>query len=68
MDDDESQRDKKANDNDLHTFFSFSFLTRDSMALFAKLSDSPPCLWQIKLCTMLKQASLLLGVGIAIII
>lgn len=43
------------------SFFSFSFLTRLSMALLAKLSFSPPCRWHIRLCTMLRQASLLLG-------
>lgn len=44
------------------SFFSFSFLTRLSMARLAKLSLSPPCLWHIRLCTMLRQASLLVGV------
>lgn len=44
------------------SFFSFSFLTRLSMARFAKLSLSPPCLWHMRLCTMLRQASLLVGV------
>lgn len=32
------------------------------MARLAKLSLSPPCRWHIRLCTMLKQASLLVGV------
>lgn len=44
------------------SFFSFSFLTRLSMARLAKVSLSPPCLWHIRLCTMLRQASLLVGV------
>lgn len=44
------------------SFFSFSFLTRLSMARLAKFSLSPPCLWHIRLCTMLRQASLLVGV------
>ena len=44
------------------SFFSFSFLTRLSMARLAKLSLSPPCRWHIRLCTMLRQASLLVGV------
>lgn len=43
------------------SFFSFSFFTRLSMALLAKPSFSPPCRWHIRLCTMLRQASLLLG-------
>lgn len=44
------------------SFFSFSFFTRLSMARLAKLSLSPPCRWHIRLCTMLRQASLLVGV------
>lgn len=44
------------------SFFSFSFLTKLSIARLAKLSLSPPCRWHIRLCTMLKQASLLVGV------
>lgn len=44
------------------SFFSFSFLTRLSIARLAKLSLSPPCRWHIRLCTMLRQASLLVGV------
>lgn len=44
------------------SFFSFSFFTRLSIARFAKLSLSPPCRWHIRLCTMLRQASLLVGV------
>ena len=44
------------------SFFSFSFFTRLSIALLAKLSLSPPCRWHIRLCTMLRQASLLVGV------
>lgn len=44
------------------SFFSFSFFTRLSMARLAKVSLSPPCLWHIRLCTMLRQASLLVGV------
>ena len=39
------------------SLFSFNFLTRDSMARLAKDSLSPPCLWHIKLCTMLRHAS-----------
>ena len=41
--------------------FSFSFFTRDSMARFAKLSDSPPWRWHMRLCTMLRHASALVG-------
>lgn len=44
------------------SFFSFSFFTRLSMARLANVSLSPPCLWHIRLCTMLRQASLLVGV------
>lgn len=44
------------------SFFSFSFFTRLSMARFEKASLSPPCRWHIRLCTMLRQASLLVGV------
>lgn len=44
------------------SFFSFSFLTRLSMARLAKLSLSPPCRWHMRLCTMLRHASLLVGV------
>lgn len=44
------------------SFFSFSFFTRLSMARLEKLSLSPPCRWHIKLCTILRQASLLVGV------
>lgn len=44
------------------SFFSFSFFTRLSMARLAKLSLSPPCRWHIRLCTILRQASLLVGV------
>lgn len=44
------------------SFFSFSFFTRLSIARLEKLSLSPPCRWHIKLCTMLRQASLLVGV------
>ena len=47
------------------SFFSFSFFTRLSIALLAKLSLSPPCRWHIRLCTMLRQASLLLGAGLS---
>lgn len=43
------------------SFFSFSFFTRLSMARLAKPSFSPPCRWHIRLWTMLRQASLLLG-------
>ena len=43
------------------SFFSFSFFTRLSMARLAKPSFSPPCRWHIRLCTMLRHASLLLG-------
>ncbi|KAG8534647.1 hypothetical protein GDO81_018929 [Engystomops pustulosus] len=43
------------------SFFSFSFLTRLSMARLAKPSLSPPWRWHIRLCTMLRQASLLFG-------
>lgn len=44
------------------SFFSFSFFTRLSMARLEKASLSPPCLWHIRLCTMLRHASLLVGV------
>lgn len=44
------------------SFFSLSFLTKLSIALFANVSLSPPCRWHIKLWTMLRQASLLVGV------
>lgn len=43
------------------SFFSFSFFTKLSMARLAKPSFSPPCRWHIRLWTMLKHASLLLG-------
>ncbi len=43
------------------SFFSFSFLTKLSMARLAKPSFSPPCRWHMRLCTILRQASLLLG-------
>lgn len=44
------------------SFFSLSFFTRLSMALLANVSLSPPCLWHMRLCTILRQASLLVGV------
>ena len=44
------------------SFFAFSFLTRLSMARLANVSLSPPCLWHMRLCTMLRHASLLVGV------
>lgn len=40
----------------------FSFFTKLSMALLEKLSLSQPCLWHIKLWTMLKQASADVGI------
>ena len=43
------------------SLFSLSFLTRDSMALLEKASLSPPCRWHMRLCTMDKQASALVG-------
>ena len=39
------------------SLLSLSFFTNDSMALLANVSDSPPCLWHIRLCTMLAHAS-----------
>ena len=50
------------------SFFSFSFFTNDSIALFANISDSPPCLWHIKLWTMLRQASFEDGVWTAMFV
>lgn len=44
------------------SFFSFSFFTRLSIARLANVSLSPPCLWHMRLCTMLRHASLLVGV------
>jgi len=41
--------------------FSFSFLTRDSIALLLNVSLSPPCLWHIRLCTIDRQASAEVG-------
>ncbi len=43
------------------SLFSLSFFTRLSMARLAKVSFSPPWRWHIRLWTMLKHASLLLG-------
>ena len=43
------------------SLFSLSFLTRLSMALFEKDSDSPPCLWHMREWTMLRQASAEVG-------
>lgn len=43
------------------SLFSFSFFTSDSIARFAKPSLSPPCLWHISECTMLRQASAEVG-------
>lgn len=43
------------------SLFSFSFFTKLSMALFANDSDSPPCRWHMRLCTILRQASALVG-------
>ena len=41
--------------------FSFSFLTRDSMARLEKDSVSPPWRWHIRLCTMDRHASAEVG-------
>lgn len=48
------------------TMITFNFFTRLSMARFEKLSLSPPCRWHIKLCTMLRQASALVGLLLVI--
>lgn len=48
--------------------FSFSFLTRLSMARFEKDSLSPPWRWHMRLCTMLRQASAEVGVCEVIIL
>lgn len=40
-----------------HIKRTFNFFTRLSIALFANDSDSHPCRWHIKLCTMLRHAS-----------
>lgn len=47
------------------SLFSLSFLTSDSMARLAKPSLSPPCLWHMRLCTMLRQASAEVGAFVA---
>lgn len=47
------------------SLFSLSFFTRDSIALFENPSLSPPCLWHIKLCTILRQASAEVGAFVA---
>ena len=47
------------------SLFSFSFFTRLSMARLPKLSDSPPCLWHMRLCTMLRHASADVGALVA---
>ena len=39
------------------SLLSFNFFTSDSIALLANVSDSPPCLWHMRLWTMLAQAS-----------
>lgn len=41
--------------------FTLSFFTRDSIARLLKPSLSPPWRWHINECTMLKQASALVG-------
>ena len=46
--------------------FTFNFFTRLSMARLEKLSDSPPWRWHIKLCTMLRHASALVGLLLVI--
>ena len=35
----------------------FNFFTRLSIARLANPSDSPPCRWHIRLCTILRHAS-----------
>jgi len=35
----------------------FNFFTRLSIARLANPSDSPPCRWHMRLCTILRQAS-----------
>jgi hypothetical protein len=45
------------------SFLSFNFLTSDSMARLAKVSPSPPCLWHIRLCTMLASLAAVVGLG-----
>jgi len=60
-----SQRVMKMKGFNQHTF---SFLTRLSMARLEKLSLSPPWRWHIKLCTMLRQASALVGLLLLLVI
>ena len=47
--------------------FSFSFFTRDSIALLLNVSDSPPCLWHMSEWTMLRQASADVGAFVLIL-